>query len=101
MACDDCPVARGELVARAYTTLLLYGYDHDPRLEALVGTWTTPELEAAYEYAALEYLAASDNDVTRVPRPPHLPETDTWGHVLWPDAAGTAAGAAGVGEGGL
>lgn len=92
MACDDCPVARGELAARVYTTLLLYGYDHDHRLEALVATWTNPELEAAYEYAALEYLAANDNGVTRVPRPPHLPETDAWGHVLWPAAPAAGGG---------
>lgn len=50
--------------------------EHDvDALKATVEGWTDDQRAAAFEWAALEHLAAGDNDVDRVPCPPHVQAT--------------------------
>jgi len=81
---DEEPRSRVTDPARVVTALLLTdaglkpgsALEHDfDALTATVEGWTDDQRAAAFEWAALEHLAAGGNDVARVPCPPHVQAT--------------------------
>jgi hypothetical protein len=55
------------------TDVCMRGLSQDiAAVESFVDSWGDDERAAAFRWAALEHLAASDNDVDRVPCPPHV-----------------------------
>lgn len=83
---DDTPMRNGKPYVtdneRVISALLLTDAGHDAArpidppdfkiVEAAVAGWTDDQKAAAFEWAALEHLAAGDNDVERVECPPHV-----------------------------
>ena len=65
----------GGLTARVVSDMLDLTGVHAP--EQLVQKWTETERLVAYDWAAREHLAASDNPVRRRPRPYFLGGVDT------------------------
>lgn len=64
-----------------YDALLLTEFSCDNQLLQLVHSWTDEQRAQATAWALTEHVAASDNDVQRLPRPNFLPP----GSMIWWD----------------